>query len=328
MTIQLKGHPGEIPLLRATAIGLHLRQGEVVSVTILGLLVAAMLVLLAARGQAVAWSDFTLGYMACGFLLGLGLVVRSRAMGGAVWLELVAQLVIAVGVYSAFGTTAAIFIHALFPMVHPSVDHILQNIDARLGYSWPALVHGLAEWPLVGQALGQVYHSSFWQLFALIVVLVLLRRPEQVHRMIVVGMLSLILTTAVWWLFPSFGPSAFYTVPPEVASRINLVVDNRYGTELLRMASEGNATISLEIMKGVIAFPSYHMIMACMVVWFSHRTPAFRLFLPINLVMILATLSHGGHYLVDLISAVAMFALVVWISGRFMPPPGRPGQTA
>lgn len=328
MTIQFKTHLGGIPVPRAAALGLTLRQGEVVILTILGLLAGAMLVLLAARGQAVAWSDFILGYVACGFLLGLGPVARSRAVGGAAWLELVAQFVIAVGIYSAFGTTAAIFIHALFPMVHPPVDHILQTIDAQLGYSWPALVHGLAEWPLVGQALGQVYHSSFWQLFALIVVLVLLRRPEQVHRMIVVGMLSLILTTAVWWLFPSFGPSTFYTVPPEVAARINLVVDNGYGTALLRMAAEGNATISLEIMKGVIAFPSYHMIMACMVVWFSRRTPAFWVFLPINLVMILATLSHGGHYLVDLIGGVAMFALVVWISGRFMPQPGRQGQTA
>ena len=62
------------------------------------------------------------------------------------------------------------------------------------------------------------------------------------------------------------------------------------------------------------------MIMALMVVWFTRGTLAFLPAALVNTAMIPATLSHGGHHLVDLFGGLAVFALGVWIANRLIRP--------
>ena len=48
-------------------------------------------------------------------------------------------------------------------------------------------------------------------------------------------------------------------------------------------------------------------------------------FLPaalVNTAMVPATLSHGGHHLIDLLGGLAVFALGLWITQRLIRQPG------
>jgi PAP2 superfamily len=140
------------------------------------------------------------------------------------------------------------------------------------------------------------------------------------HRFLLVGIVTLILAVGIWWIIPSVGPSAFQPIPEADRIATGLYYSPAYGDFLRSLVEVGPRRISPEIITGVVAFPSYHMIMALMVVWFTRGTLAFLPAALVNTAMVPATLSHGGHHLVDLIGGLAVFALGVWIANRLIRP--------
>lgn len=189
----------------------------------------------------------------------------------------------------------------------------------RDGYDWAGFVAGLAEWPLAGTALGWLYQSSLLQMAVLVVMLAALGRAGEMHRFLTAGILAMALTIAFWWLWPSIGPSAYAELPAEAARRIGLVVNPAVGAGLRELAAAGPGVIRPETVTGVVAFPSYHMIMALMVAFYARRTLLFPVFALASLGMVPATLSHGGHHLVDLIGGTAIFALAALAARRLVP---------
>jgi hypothetical protein len=88
--------------------------------------------------------------------------------------------------------------------------------------------------------------------------------------------------------------------------------------QLKGLVENGPAVITADVIIGIIAFPSYHMIMACLVVWYSYRTIFFFPATLAGAAMIPATLSHGGHHLIDLIAGALVFLSVAWVSSRLI----------
>ncbi|MFM7444369.1 MAG: phosphatase PAP2 family protein, partial [Tabrizicola sp.] len=125
----------------------------------------------------------------------------------------------------------------------------------------------------------------------------------------------------IWWVIPSVGPSAFQSIPETDRLATGLYFDPAYGKYLKGLVEVGPRQISPEVITGVVAFPSYHMIMALMVVWFVRGTFAFLPLAAVNVAMVPATLTHGGHHLVDLLAGLAVFALSVWIAQRIIRTP-------
>ncbi|WP_411053594.1 phosphatase PAP2 family protein, partial [Tritonibacter sp. SIMBA_163] len=70
---------------------------------------------------------------------------------------------------------------------------------------------------------------------------------------------------------------------------------------------------------GVIAFPSLHTVMACMVVVFTMGTRVFPLAVILNAPMIPATLAHGGHHLSDIFGGLAVFAASFAVAAWLLP---------
>lgn len=278
-------------------------------------LVPASLALAALRGQAVDWAGFLPGLAPGAALVAIGLLARARGSMDRLSLFLVAS-----GIFIGFLAASSVFTFLLFPLPRPTVDAQLAAIDAWLGYDWPALVGWLAERPGLSRLLRAVYLSSIWQMFGVIVTLALLRRRADLHRFLAVGIAGLGITVAIWWLWPSVGPSAGAPLDPGIAARASLLVDSRVGAELMRMVRDGNPVITPGIITGVVAFPSFHMMMACMAVWYLRRTPLFWPALAVNALMVPATLAHGAHHLVDLIGAAALFGLLAPVAARRIGP--------
>jgi hypothetical protein len=207
---------------------------------------------------------------------------------------------------------------ALLPLPNPLIDLWLIQIDANLGYHWPSFVEALAAFPPFFQALGHLYHTSLPQILMTICLLAALGRTIVLHRFLMVGILSLVVAVAIWWLMPSVGPSGFMTISDDVWLGTGLYFNPEYGAFLRRLVETGPDRISPELIIGIVAFPSYHMIMACMVVWYTRATLAFVPALLTNLFMVPATLSHGGHHLVDLVAGVVVFAACAWLTGRII----------
>ena len=291
--------------------------GEVILLILTGLIALAAIGSSVVGGQAVDWLAFAPPMIGGMILIVVGAYVRqSRGM------ERLALLLIGVSIYLTFGAFVAIFIFMFFPISGMPIDGALMQIDAAVGYSWPDAVRWIAQYPWLSKALAVVYNSSLWQLLAVIALLALSRREADLHRFILTGALALLGTLGIWVFAPSFGPAAFVSVGPEVEAAASLVVNEAYGARLMQLATQGVGIITPETIIGSIAFPSYHTLMMCLVVWFVRKTPVFLPVLLINIPMVPAILIHGGHHMIDMAGGVAMFAVSMVVS-RWVVNPAR-----
>lgn len=308
--------PRYLPKPQHRALASFLRPAEKHLLGALLALAAVCVTFTAAMGRQVDWPGFSIGIGAAGMLIAIGAYVR--AVKSAPRLALCA---IGTGVFMCFTALIAIFIFALFPLRNPMIDGQLILADAKLGYDWASFVTRIADYPTIGTGLGYLYNSSLPQMVLVILLLGALGREAELHRFLTVGILAMILAVGFWWLFPSIGPSAYTSLPEGIAARIGLTTTPEYGTRLMDMVQNGLPVIRPEVINGVIAFPSYHIIMALMVAWFSFRTI---LFLPLalaSLCMIPAALSHGGHHLLDLAGGLIVFLSCLWMTNRMVRAP-------
>jgi len=273
----------------------------------------AAVVLTLVLHREVNWPPFLAGYAGTLGLAAIGAYVRQAKGAPRIALALVGA-----AIFSGFTAVSAVFIFALFPLPHALIDPALIRIDSSLGYHWPGLVAWLAQYPWIAKILGWVYHSSLVQMFLTILLLAALSRELVLHRFLLAGIITLILAVTIWWIAPSVGPSAFQTIPEADRLATGLYFSPAYGEYLLQLVNVGPHRISPEVVTGVVAFPSYHMIMALLVVWFLRGTLAFLPAALVNTAMVPATLSHGGHHLVDLVGGLAVFALGIFVTNRLI----------
>ncbi|APE44675.1 hypothetical protein BOO69_15615 [Sulfitobacter alexandrii] len=258
-----------------------------------------------AFGQPVAWDAFLISFAPSAGLILLGAYVRAcKDMPRA------GICAIATGIYIGFSGVVTILIYLRFPIATPLLDETLMALDARLfGYDWERFTAAIAAFPALGRAIGWVYGSSLMQLFAVIFILGYLGRATALYRVLITGTLSLLLAVAFWWAWPSLGPSAYVTLPADTEQALGLIHGQEAGARLRDMAQNGNAEITPAIIMGTIAFPSYHTVMACLVVFFVAGTVIFWPMLLLNLAMLPAILSHGGHHFSDLLGGLVAFGL-------------------
>lgn len=296
-----------------------LYKGERAGIGIVAVVGAALAWLQMQREVEIIWSAF-LGSLTLYWLLlvaGLGL----RALG--VWRP-VSLTLVAIGLFPVFSTLLALTGYTLFPLQRPLVDDALFAVDDALGYDWAAAVTWLAQYPDLSQLLRGVYLSSLPQLALLIVLLGLTGRATQLHQLVVTGMVAGVLVTMFWAVWPSFGPAAYIAPSDKALDATGLLVTPEYGATLMALAEEGPEAIGHHKVLGTVAFPSFHILMALLAVWFARGTWLFWPFLGLNILMVPATLTHGGHHLVDLPGGVVLFILSYWIAQRLvMPRPDR-----
>jgi len=276
-------------------------------VLIIGLCIGLSLL----KSQPIAWAGFGFGLAPTIGLFAVGLYIRLYKNQPRI-----AQLAIANSLFLGFMGITTLLIYLRFPIADLAFDRWLMQADATVGYVWPDIVRTVAAYPELGYALRFVYLSSLPQLFVMIAYLALSGRRNRLNHALLAGTLSLLLTTLIWWIAPSVGPAAFHTLPDGLGDTIGLVTNSAYAEILRTLADQGLAVIRPSDIVGTIAFPSYHTVMSLLVVWYLRRTPLFIPALMLNIAMIPAILSHGGHHLMDMGGGIATFAFAAWVATR------------
>ena len=290
-----------------------LDQPERLLVALIVVIATLSVALAAAKSQAVAWAAF--GWS---FLPAIGVIVVGLYLRGPKAAPRLSHFAIANGIYIGFSGVIAILIYLRFPIAIPLIDDQLARLDAAVGFDWEGFVHLMAQYPAFGSLLGPVYLSSLPQLFILIAALSLTGQAIRLNRALLAGTISLILTVCFWWVFPSIGPAAHVTIPTEVEQAIGLFHDDRLGNKLISLVAQGTPLIHPADIMGTIAFPSYHTVMMLMVLFYLRGMILFWPALALNALMVPAILSHGGHYLMDVVGGVIAFALAAWIATRLV----------
>ena len=98
-----------------------------------------------------------------------------------------------------------------------------------------------------------------------------------------------------------------------------IAVGPAYGSELVRLSQEGVDALSPRNILGLIGFPSFHTVMACMSVIFLARVRCLAIpAVLLNLLMMPAILVQGGHHLMDVFGGFAVFFLAYLLSAHFL----------
>nr|WP_314095213.1 phosphatase PAP2 family protein [uncultured Shinella sp.] len=278
------------------------------------LLLALSAPLIAVKGVAVdigAYAVLILGGIA---MLGLGQYYRRVRSD-----ERIAASVTATGVFILFTLAGSVFNYMLLPVFFTPIDPLLLRLDAAVGFDWPAFVTWVSNFPFFGSVLQVVYFSSLPQMAVIILALGFFADGVQLQRFMLTGVLGALLAILFWSFFPSFGTSAVYDLPAEVLARMPMAADPAYGRELVRLSREGVTALSPHNVLGLIAFPSFHTIMACMSVVFLARVRFLAIpAVIINLLMVPAILVQGGHHLMDVFGGIAVFCLSYVLSGQIL----------
>ena len=254
------------------------------------------------------------GYTVC-CLIGLLLMALGQFYRISERSMRLGNVLTASGLYVLFTIVGSIFNYVFLPIYFHPIDDILMRVDNFVGYSWPAVVTWAATYPWIGTTFYVVYMTSLPQLLVILITLGFTGKETALHSFLLTGTIGALLSIAFWVLFPTFGAKAYHTLPEWVLNAIPLAVDPAYGQELVRLGLEGVDHLSPANILGLIGFPSFHIFMALMSVFFVPRHVLFIVVIgALNILMFPAVLVQGGHHLSDVFGGMACFAVAFPLS--------------
>lgn len=274
------------------------------------------------QGDADAIPGFLSTKLLIAPFLAIGLIYRLLGRD-----ERVATTLLAVACFAMFTHVAALASHAFLPLSRPLIDTTLAAWDAALGFHWPDALVLAAEFPTLTLIGKYIYASSIMQVSIATLVLGIGGWTLGMERFVLSCMTGAVVVISFWIVFPSFGPTTLYAVPQHVLDVVQPIAGPEYGASLLKFAVQEQEGLAHIQTRGLIAFPSYHTVMAILVplaLWPVRwlRWPA----LGVNAAMMPFIIVHGGHYAIDLMAG-AVVAVACWIlAGRLVH--GLPRQSA
>lgn len=256
---------------------------------------------MAAAGYSIALRDLLPILGAAGITAGVGAfytVWRPRPALASMCLSVVYLVV--------FTAAVAVFSYLCAGLAPPLLDARFVAMDAALGFDWTAHVQWVADRPWLASTLYLAYFSCQAQLLVALVGLSILDRAKLTEFMTLYAatVLVVIVASALW---PAVG--AYHHFAPVGLGSIfsDPELGRWHYAHLFAVRAGEMREIALGDAKGLVQFPSFHTALAIITARALAAIP--RLALPamaLNGLVILSTLSIGGHYLVDVIAGAAL----------------------
>jgi hypothetical protein len=196
----------------------------------------------------------------------------------------------------AFSAAGSIFTYVVATMRLPLCDARLSSLDAALGFHWTSWFYCVAHHPFFKLTLTIAYASMLPQIVGSILYFAHTHQTNRNREFLAIAMISLVTTTLISGLLPATGPF----LPGHQPEFSKLLITIR----------AGSATIfSLDDMQGIVTMPSYHTVIAMVLIW-VHRPPSrsFSVAAILNSLMLLAVPSAGNHYLSDMLAGAVVAA--------------------
>lgn len=169
--------------------------------------------------------------------------------------------------------------------------------------------------PVANRILNLACISTLPQIAILVNCLGFWGRPIDIYKLCLSIAIGAAIAVAVWTVAPSFG--AFSVYPVSATPQFVLAVDSAYAGDLLNLLMHGPSRISPFALKGLIAFPSFHTVLAIFTTWYAWsirilRCPALML----NLLVLASIPIQGGHHVIDIAGGLAVAVLALALTNR------------
>jgi len=207
-----------------------------------------------------------------------------------------------VALWVAFAYSINFFSYLAATPALPLRDDFLAQLDRMLGFDWLAVFGFVQAHQLVAHVLSVCYFSLIPETFALGILFAWTRRQDRVRELFWLAFLSSLIACVLSGCIPVLGAFQHYGLPAKAP----------YLHDLDALRSGVGLRFSIPDMQGIVTFPSYHATLALVMVYVVRGMkfvgPAVLLW---NLLMVIATVPIGGHYLVDVIGGVGVLLLSI-----------------
>jgi hypothetical protein len=196
----------------------------------------------------------------------------------------------------------------------PLVDGYLAAFGPALGFHWFGLLEFVNVHPYFGQLTSAIYYAAFPELALLVLFLAFTRRANEMCELVDIYWSTLLLTIAVSTLFPALDPVGFFAPSLDGFQTVKATAGTVYLPDYLALRAGAYDTFDFGAMQGIIEFPSFHAALALMTTWSVRRTPwLLAIGLVFNGLMLVATLTEGGHYLADVVAGGLLVVVAISI---------------
>ncbi|WP_017233463.1 phosphatase PAP2 family protein [Pandoraea sp. B-6] len=209
-----------------------------------------------------------------------------------------------------FSHVAALLSYVVVATDAPLVDVTLVKMDAWLHFDWPAWHAFVRAHRPLSLALALAYASGMLQIAFVVVFLSLTGRLVEVRVFSTAMVLSCLVTIAVSGIVPAAG--AFVHFGGDPAKLADL-------THFDALRQHRLAVVDLGQLQGLISIPSYHAVLSVLLIHAARGSRRLaRVFLPLNLLVIVSAISEGGHYLVDILAGIGVAVLAILVARRLL----------
>lgn len=183
----------------------------------------------------------------------------------------------------------------------PLADGELKRLDSLLfGFDWDAATRWVAGHPSLIGLMEAAYSSGYFQIGVILFLGSCVRPGERNSEFLWQFFIAVLLTSAIFVFTPALGKEGHLT----------------YMATLTALRSGQWTVLDYAHPQGIISFPSFHTACAVLFVYAVRRHPwVLSLFVPVNVLMIAATLPIGGHYLIDLFGGAGVAAAAIFATG-------------
>ncbi|MFM9943243.1 MAG: phosphatase PAP2 family protein [Hyphomicrobiaceae bacterium] len=243
----------------------------------------------------------------------------SRVAGYLRWAaRTVGRLAPILGVMALLTSSVALLSYVAASTNLPLQDARFAAWDQALGFSWTGWLAWTNSHPWLAKTLSAAYHTSFAQIMLLLGILTVLDRDQDLWDFTALFAVTSVGVILISIAVPAAGATAFHAPDPSLLSSIHPLSGRWHLQEFLGVRDGTITAISLAKLEGIVQFPSFHTVCAMITTYGLRNVPYVRWPVAVlNAVIIVSTLTEGGHYLVDVIGGAALtvgaIALVRWL---------------
>lgn len=199
----------------------------------------------------------------------------------------------------------------------PLVDASLERLDALMHFHTVAVVRTIGSHPPLQRVLTLSYAMLPLLIVGALVIPALCGKPNDSRRYVIAVLIAAIITGVLFAFFPAAGPWTVEGFAPD--ARQAVVVES------LTLLKSGQPMPATDKDSGVVAFPSFHVVLALLsaiAMWRISWVRAFALALAILISM--STITTGWHYGVDVIGGLAVTYAAQTVANRYLMPASEP----
>jgi hypothetical protein len=200
---------------------------------------------------------------------------------------------------------------AALGMGAPLQDARLAAIDAALGFDHRAVVAWFARHPDIADVSMKFYHYTGIANLAFAIGLSILGQFERVSRLVGDFALLLAITIVISAVIPGGGSFFYKPYPTEIIANLPSGAGVGHLVRYVDIHSGLIRDLDIFNLSGVVTFPSFHTAMALFI---ARAVWGVRWLAPVGVVsaalIIVSTIPMGGHYIIDLVATLALYAAI------------------